>query len=190
MEPFNLLLCLISKSRFWSRRFKRLKEKRFIELLQKEEGKLYRIAFAILGQEADAWDVLQETTEKAWLQRKSLRGGDYAFPAWIRRILINQSINVLRKHEKTVLIDPSSIPELSKDWQETNLGTLDVWEVVKSLDILHRQVVVLRYLGDLSLKEIAIELELPLGTVKSRLNRALVRLRETIEENDLRRKSL
>ena len=167
-----------------------MNEKRFIELLKKEEGKLFRIALAILGQEADAWDVLQETTEQAWLKIDSLKGGEIAFPAWIRRILVNRSISILRRKNRIVLLEPSHIPEPGIDSYEKDLQMTDVWELVKSLDQGHRQVVALRYLGDLSLQEISLELGLPLGTVKSRLNRALARLRKEIEKNNLRSESL
>ena len=56
-----------------------LQEQDFIELLQKEEGKLLRIAWAMLGQESDAWDVLQEAVEQAWRHRRQLQGGPAAF---------------------------------------------------------------------------------------------------------------
>lgn len=161
-------------------------ENNFIKLLQKEEGKLFRIAWAILGQESDAWDALQETVEHAWHHRKELRGGDSSFPAWIRRIVVNRSLNVLRKQKRIVTVDPMKVPDIQPAFQESNFEAQYVWEVVKSLDTGHRQVVVLRYLGDLSLKDIALELDIPLGTVKSRLNRALTRLREKLKEDERR----
>lgn len=46
-------------------------EDEFLRLLKTEEGKLYRIALAILGNEHDAWDSLQQTAEKAWIKRNT-----------------------------------------------------------------------------------------------------------------------
>jgi len=65
-----------------------------------------------------------------------------------------------------------------------------IWEVVALLDQEHRRVVFMRFLGDLALKDIATELQIPLGTVKSRLNRALKRLKEKLEEDEGQRREL
>lgn len=191
MEPLNILNCLLNKSPLAGG--EKLKEKVFIALLQKEEGKLLRIAWAILGTEANAWDALQETVEQAWRYRKNLRGGNAAFPSWIRRILVNQSLNMLRKDKKLILMDPTdNIFNMDREdfISEVDLDVHNVWEVVKALNNEHRQVLVLRFICDLSLKSIASELDLPLGTVKSRLNRALTKLKEKLEESDERRFSL
>ncbi len=48
-------------------------EQQFLELLHQEEGKLFYIAWGILGQESDAWDVLQQSVEKAWRNRNKLK---------------------------------------------------------------------------------------------------------------------
>ncbi len=72
----NTLDCGVSKV---------LVEDEFLRLLKKEEGKLFRIALAVLGNEEDAWDSMQQTVEKAWTKRSTLKGGAAAFPAWIKR---------------------------------------------------------------------------------------------------------
>ena len=164
-------------------------EQEFLELLHKEEGKLFCIAWGILGQESDAWDALQQTVEKAWRNRKKLKCGNVAFPAWIRRILINQSLNSLRCNKRTIPVEPSDLIEMVPG-EKIDPEVSTIWEVVKSLDKEHRQIVVLRYLGDLALKDIAQELGIPLGTVKSRLNRALKRLKEILEADEDQRREL
>src|SRR5690606_16841242 len=88
-----------------------LQEQDFIELLQKEEGKLLRIAWAMLGQESDAWDVLQEAVEQAWRHRRQLQGGPAAFPAWIRRIVVNRAIDHMRSRKRLILLEPAAMPE-------------------------------------------------------------------------------
>ncbi|AGL02490.1 RNA polymerase sigma factor [Desulfoscipio gibsoniae] len=163
-------------------------ERKFLELLHQEEGKLFYIAWGILGQESDAWDVLQQTVEKAWRNRNKLKGGNSAFPAWIRRILINQCLDTLRINKKTIPVEPSDLVEMLSG--EVIPEGSAIWEVVALLDQEHRQVLFMRYLGDLALKDIAMELQIPIGTVKSRLNRALKRLKEKLEEDEGPRREL
>lgn len=163
-----------------------LSEKGFLELLHREEGKLYRIALAILGNEADAWDALQQAVEQAWRKRNTLRGSDDAFPAWIKRIVINRSINLLRARERVIPVDPSSMfPSSAINGQEYDEIRM-VWELVQELGPEYRKVIALRYLGDMSLREIASALGIPLGTVKSRLNTAHHRLKQLMEDNEMK----
>ncbi len=188
-----------------------LRESEFVRLLQKEQGRLLRVAWLILGQEADAWDVLQSAVEQAWIHRAECRGGSETFPAWIRRIVTNLSLTELRRRRRVLPIDPhdlSAIPEAASlggaggsggsggtggtgGTGEPDLTAMTVQDLLQSLDANHRQVVALRYLADLPLEQIAAELDLPLGTVKSRLNRAVGRLRQVLaaQEDDERRVS-
>ena len=71
---------------------------------------------------------------------------------------------------------------IAKNEQDFSL----IWDLVLELGPEHRKVIALRYLGDLSLIEIASELGIPLGTVKSRLNTAHTRLRQKLQDNNLK----
>jgi RNA polymerase sigma-70 factor, ECF subfamily len=179
-EPFDL--CDVSLRRPKVRELKRtLKETEFIKLLREQEGKLLRVAWAIVGQEADAWDVLQESVELAWLNRRQLRGGTAAFPAWIRRIVVNQSFNYTRRSRRAIPVEPGAMPEPEPmPAPEADLEAREIWDELQRLNPDQRQVVVLRFLADLPLSDIATELEVPLGTVKSRLNRALEQLNQSL----------
>ena len=161
-----------------------LDEITFIELLRQCEGRLFRVGWAICGQESDAWDALQETVERAWRYRKDIKGGCNAFPAWIHRIHINCCIKQIRSRIRVISMDLEDLPEPEPTSVEEDIEMYAVWDVVKSLDNPHRQVVVLRYLGDMSIQEIADELRIPVGTVKSRLNRAISKLREHFDEHE------
>lgn len=159
-------------------------EDEFLRLLKIEEGKLYRIALAILGNEQDAWDSLQQTAEKAWNKRNTLKGGIPAFPAWIKRIMVNQSLNMLKTRNRQVPTDPQEMKEIFNFaiiQNEQDAGI--IWGLVMELGAEHRKVIALRYLGDMSLLEIASELEISLGTVKSRLHTAHNRLRQKLQDN-------
>lgn len=159
-----------------------LNEKRFLELLHREEGRLFRIALAILGNDADAWDALQQTVEQAWGKRGTLRGSEAAFPAWIKKILVNCSIDLLHRRERIIPVDPQFIPVVMRDEQSPD--AILIWQLVAELGPEFRKVIALRYLGDLSLEEIARALSIPLGTVKSRINTAHKRLKAMLFENE------
>lgn len=160
-------------------------EDRFFAFYKPEQGRLYRTAWAILGNEADAADALQEATIRAYRAFGQLKGGEAAFPAWMRRILVNTCTQVLRKRMRVV---PVERPEdLSPDQATTDVVLPlegDVWDAVRSLDERYRAVVVLRFLNDMQLDEIAAALDIPLGTVKSRLHTALKLLRNRLRTGE------
>lgn len=153
-------------------------EERFFTLYQPEQGRLFRTAWAILGNEADAGDALQEATIRAYKAFDQLKGGAAAFPFWIRRILVNTCTQILRKRSKVIPVErPEDLTEeqIAPDVEFAH-GS-DVWDAVQSLDERYRAVVVLRFLNDMQLEDIAIALDIPLGTVKSRLHTAMSLLR-------------
>jgi RNA polymerase sigma-70 factor (ECF subfamily) len=162
-------------------------EERFFALYRPEQGRLYRTAWAILGNEADAADALQEATIRAYRAFGQLKGGEAAFPAWMRRILVNTCTQILRKRMRVI---PVERPEDLAEHGSTEIALPfdgDVWDAVRSLDERYRAVVVLRFLNDMQLDEIAAALEIPLGTVKSRLHAALKQLRNRLHAADNRK---
>lgn len=160
-------------------------EDEFFNLLRPEQGKLYRTAWAILGNEADARDALQEAVIRAYRAFGQLKGGAAAFPSWIRRILVNQCSLILRKRSRVIPVERPE--ELVPEATDTIPEGSDVWEAVSRLPDHYRSVVVLRFLQDLPLEEIAAALNIPLGTVKSRLHAALKQLRAALTEAGERR---
>jgi RNA polymerase sigma factor (sigma-70 family) len=156
-------------------------DERFLALLRLEQGKLFRIARALTGQEADAWDMLQETTLAAYDRFAELRGGDAAFGPWIRSILVNRTRNLLRARSRTVPLDAPAEGEADPaPGPEQQLHQQALWDEVMLLDEHHRQVLVLRYLVDMPVEAIAGLLDVPAGTVKSRIHRALGALRKRL----------
>lgn len=157
----------------------------FLELLHREEGKLFRITLAILGNETDAWDALQQAVEQAWRKRSTLRGSAAAFPAWIKRITVNCSINLLHSRERVIPVDPLFLAPTAAVRVHTPADdTAMIWQLVAELGPEYRKVIALRYLGDLSLEEVAQALRIPVGTVKSRLNTAHKRLKDLLDDKE------
>lgn len=162
------------------------REEEFFALLRPEQGKLFRTAWAILGNEADARDAMQEATIRAFRAFGQLRGGAGAFGQWLRRIVVNQCTQILRTRNRVIPVEhplelgqePAVAFELPGEGNE-------VWDAVRSLDERYRVVVVLRFLADLQLDDIGLALGIPLGTVKSRLHAALKMLRARLEARPL-----
>lgn len=152
-------------------------DQRFFTLYKQEERRLWRMSMAIMGIEADAADALQEATIRGFRAFHQLKGGEVAFGAWMRRILANTCNQMLKKRSRQIPVeevqpDPDAVvPDVSN-----NVGN-ETWEAVSDLEEHYRQVVVLRFVNDLSLQDIAVALDIPLGTVKSRLHHALKLLR-------------
>jgi len=147
---------------------------RLIELYQ---DTIYSMALSFTKNPHEAEDLAQE----AWI--RILRGlpkfrRDSKFSTWLYRVTMNTFLNANRanRREQEVLgeMEESS---LQTDQQAVRVETaLDVQGAVRELSTDFRSVVLLRYVADLSYKEIASVLELPLGTVQSRLKRGLEKL--------------
>ena len=138
---------------------------------------LYHVACGILRSEADREDAVQECILKAWEKLDSLKS-DSAFRSWIIRILINECYNIGRAGSKIVLMDElpeSAAPEVSDP---------DLKDALARLDEIYRIPVLLFYMEGFSLKEIAGILQVPEGTVKSRLFAGRKKLREMLGEEE------
>jgi RNA polymerase sigma-70 factor, ECF subfamily len=124
--------------------------------------------FAVTGDLAEAENLLQEAYARAFARWS--RVGDYDLPeAWVRRVAINLAAMAersLRRRARALLRlgPPPLVPELSPD-------LLDLRDALAALPLGQRQVIVLHHLVGLPIEEVARELRLAPGTVKSRLAR-------------------
>lgn len=151
------------------------------ELYEASYGRLVLQMFAICGDVAEAEDAVQEAFVKAIGQGRAF--DQVRKPeAWLRTAALNHQRNSWR-HAKvvrrfaTTVPGPQSSPEVGPDH-------VAVVQALAGLDRDQRTVVVLRYLADLSTTEIAHELGVPEGTVKSRLSRGRERLAPMLEERE------
>jgi RNA polymerase sigma-70 factor (ECF subfamily) len=135
--------------------------------------RLYRVALSWCGDEMLADDLVQETIETGILKRHQLRDESRLFP-WLYRILNNAWYAHLRKNRTHEILDndiPSDDIGPCSSCQELELVTR-VRTAVASLPRNQRQTLSLVDLGELSYCEVAESLEIPIGTVMSRLHRA------------------
>jgi RNA polymerase sigma-70 factor (ECF subfamily) len=154
------------------------RRQRFLGSARPTLDRVYRLAGLLLGNATEAEDAVQDALIVAWQRFDELREPD-RFGAWLDRIVVNGCRDRLRRRGTVrfvpfaVEIDPAGRdPFASFLERDALLGAID------RLTLDERIVVVLRFWGDLSLEAIAERQAWPLGTVKSRLHRALGRLRE------------
>lgn len=149
----------------------------YFDLLKAHQGYLERIALAMLGNRADAEDAIQEAALAGYENFASLRGGEHAFGAWMRKILIHKCRVTLDGRRRTFPVDDLA-PYLPDTAPGPDAESTAIWEMVARLSDHLRPVVLLRYMLDWPQQEIADALGVPIGTVKSRLGKALELLRK------------
>jgi RNA polymerase sigma-70 factor, ECF subfamily len=141
-------------------------------------------AYAVTADRALADDAAQEAIQKAF---SSLDRFDESRPfgPWLKRIAINRAIDHLRRRRELAVLNDETATLHSWGRGEAPDEDLRLWAVadaVAALGAAKRTVIVLRYWLDLPIEEIAGVLGLPVGTVASRLSRALAELRIVLEE--------
>lgn len=142
------------------------------ELIVVAKGEpLFRTALAILGSEADARDATQETFVSAWRQFSRLREVD-RFDAWLGRILINECRMALRHRRRVREVPISDQPTAMPSPYPNAPDSTDFDDAFNRLSVDQRAILVLHHLHGYGVREIAVWLGIPSGTVKWRLSRA------------------
>jgi RNA polymerase sigma-70 factor (ECF subfamily) len=142
---------------------------------------VYRIASAIVGEQT-AGEVAQETFVSAWRHINKLKDPD-RFAAWLYRIVVNQSRTVLRSRRliRDVPLEIAAF-EADADFRPRADARLVLAPALRRLSHDQRAVIALHYAAAMSIAEVATVLDVPAGTVKSRLNVALAALRRSLSE--------
>jgi len=147
-------------------------DKRAFHLLyERYADAVYRYALSILRKPHLAEDVLQETMMAVWKGARNFKGRSKAM-TWILGIARNQAHNILRKESKGQRLPPSN--EASESCDPTRSLHLDlaVQDALESISPLHREVMHRVFYENLSVREAAELLQIPEGTVKSRMHHA------------------
>jgi len=138
--------------------------------------RLRRYARALVGERAAADDLVQDTLERAWSKLHLYRRGT-DLRAWLFTVMHNVHVNRLRAARPTDPLE-DEMPELAqRATQGDALVVRDLERALAALPVPQRQVLLLVALEDLSYEEAARVLEIPIGTVMSRLARAREKLR-------------
>jgi len=152
----------------------------FYELLSQRKSQLYKTAFAYVKNKEEAMDIVSDTVYKAYISIKKLKEPSF-FDTWLTRILINTSLDSISKNSRVITLDEnvsSNIGIILKD----NEQIIDLKVAVDKLQVEYKTIVILKYFQDMTLVEIAKILQCPLGTVKTRLHKALGELRLDLKE--------
>ena len=155
-------------------------DKAFLKLFQTYEEELYRIAFLYVKNKEDALDVIQETAYRSFKNLSSLKNTEY-FKTWLTKITINCAIDYIRRNKKIVQLNPEHV-EYIESYDEDIPLKLTLDELMDALNEDEKSIVILKYYYEYTFKEISEILEIPLGTGKSILYRALGKLRKKAEE--------
>lgn len=146
------------------------------ECLVEHYEKYYRIAYSYTFQEQDALDIVQEGAYRAILKSDSLKNPEYA-DTWICRIMMNEAVRYLEKYKgKTVALD-----EVPEEGVSDEPEDLDLQQALLKLNEEERRIVVLKYFEEEKLQTIAQVMDLKVSTVKSRLYRAVEKLKKYME---------
>ena len=148
----------------------------FAELVRRHERRAYNVAYRMLGSAEDARDATQDAFLSCFRLLHSFRG-EAAFTTWLHRIVVNACYDVLRKRTRDPLpVEELPEPRAASDEADRSASALDVQRALAALPPDYRAVLVLHDIQGFAYEEIASVLEVPLGTVKSRLHRGRVAL--------------
>jgi len=154
----------------------------FTELVCRHQGSMVSLTYRMCGDLRLAEDAAQEAFVRIWQNLNSYKP-KYAFRNWLYRIAANAALDSLRRERPTAeldtlsLADPGTTPEQSA---EDNQRVAHVRRAIAQLSEPLRVVLILREYQELTYQEIADALDIPIGTVMSRLNTARVQLRHEL----------
>lgn len=148
----------------------------FCEYINQYRKQLYVTAYAILKNETDAEDAVCNAVLKGYEHLDQLKKPQ-SFKAWMLTITKNEALKLLQKR-----LELPGNEEMERLLPPTHDNHNELWDVVQQLKDEYRLVVVLFYYNGLSIKDISKVLDIPVGTVKSRLNRGREFLRKALGE--------
>jgi RNA polymerase sigma-70 factor, ECF subfamily len=156
------------------------------EVVRRHYAGVLRVVYRLCGDANLAEDAAQEAFLRAWVKLPGFRPTS-SLRNWLFKIAVNAALDVLRRRPEARLEEEQSWQVADQDpGLESVLiekeGAAFVQRAIQSLPEAARSVLVLREYGDLSYREISSVLDIPVGTVMSRLNYARSRLREQLKE--------
>ena len=143
----------------------------FTELIQMYMQDMYRTAVAILMNDEDAADAIQETILACWEKMDTLQYTKY-FKTWMTKILIHKCLDIRKKQEKIIPMEDYEEPAVEDAYN------IEIKEALETLGEKYRLIMMLYYGEGYRVQEIADFLGMPISTVQTRLDRGRKKLRE------------
>ncbi len=166
--------------------FKNKKEKDFTELIEENKLKFYKTAKIILKNDDDCYDALQEALISIYNNFDQLKNKEF-FSTWGTRIVINKCYDLLRKNKKNIISFEENYESEIQSSEFDNYD-IDLYGIKKAMEILSEDlklVIILYYYDDYSIKEISNIIDIPEGTVKSRLSKARELLKKELKKEEI-----
>lgn len=157
-------------------------DKAYLMLFQQYEGDIYRMAYVYVKNKDDALDLVQEVAYQSFKKISTLKKPEY-FKTWLMKITINCALSLINKNKKVIPLN-LDFEVLTGSEDEDIALTLSLHKLIDTLKEDEKSVILLKYYDDRTLKEISEILDIPLGTAKSVLYRALDKLRQNLKEVD------
>lgn len=156
-------------------------------MYQEQADYVYNLAFRLCGSKSDADDVFQDAFIRVYRFLPGFRGD--SLRGWLRRIVMNAFHDARHKVRRLIPVEEPAQADLADVSDEPGAileqkgldGTLE--RALARLPDEHRSILVLRAIDDLSYEEMAEALDVPVGTVRSRLSRARTALRKLLEDS-------
>ena len=169
-------------------RDKNEKQGLFIKLLDERVQVLYKIAYSYFRNKDSASDVVQDSVLIAYKNIAKLKDRG-KFNAWITTILVNRCRDIVRKNkrvnfeeynENVLYINKLCLKNIDSSFENLEMR-LDLIKVLDIVDDKYSEVIRLKYFGDYTIEEIATIIDIPQGTVKSRLSTGIKKLKSLME---------
>jgi RNA polymerase sigma-70 factor (ECF subfamily) len=170
----------------------------FGELVRRYQDRLFNTVYRLVDSTEDAQDVVQEAFLHAYQSLDRFKG-DAQFFTWLYRIAVNSAISLQRKQRTTVHLgasrggqgsvpEPHDVSEFSQPDQALERADEErrIQLALNRLSAEHRAVLILKDLEDQKYETMAEILQVPIGTIRSRLHRARLELREVLEKMEVR----
>lgn len=156
-------------------------KEQFIKRITEVEADMFHLAFSILHREQECSDAVQEAVVKAYAARDTLRNHVY-FKTWIMRILLNECYALLRRQKRLVPMEEQMLDVQTGFDAYVREEYLDLYRAIDALKEKDRVCVLLYYIEDYPVRQIAQILRIPEGSVKSRLRRARMQLKDMLKD--------
>ena len=155
-------------------------DKAYLTLFQQYEADIYRMAYVYVKNKDDALDLVQEVAYQSFKKIGTLKNPEF-FKTWLMKITINCALNLINVNKKVIPLSLGFEEHNGSEDEDIALN-VSLQKIIDTLKEDEKSVILLKYYDDRTLKEISEILNIPLGTTKSVLYRALDKLRQNLKE--------
>ncbi len=163
----------------------------FFKLIAINKERLYKVLYRYFNNELDTYEGIQEVTCRAYIRLKTLKEDKY-FNTWLMKIAMNYAVDENRKKKKVLLVDREKIVQDGVreggnrkaiiNESDATLDKIIIEEALQKIKPEYKRIIELKYFEDMTSADMARELNIPEGTIRSQLKRGLKELREIIKE--------